>query len=130
MNANITAGWGFASHAFADEFIAALAKALAAHGLDRRAVVQVAIPAERGEGAALVAASRLRLPLISVDRDALAAARLQLLSCSARSIAATGSPSASEAAALCAAGAGAALLGPRLAFGPVTCALACAPAPM
>ncbi len=47
-----------------------------------------------------------------------------MLTRSAASLAATGTGSASEAAALAAAGPGARLLGPRLVLGPVTCALA------
>ncbi len=124
MSGTISAGWGYASHAMAEDLVVALEAALRAYGVPRPALIQVAIPAGRPDGAALVAANRLRLPLFTIARTALTVKELELASNSARSVAATGSPSASEAAALCVAGPGAVLLGPRIAVGPVTCALA------
>jgi cobalt-precorrin 5A hydrolase len=49
---------------------------------------------------------------------------LRTLSHSEASLSAAGTPSVSEAAALAAAGEGARLAGPRIAVGPVTCAIA------
>lgn len=77
--------------------------------------------AKRDEPAIAAAAASLGLPLLYPDITAGAAATLTR---SARVEALLGVPSLAEAAALAAAGPGATLLGPRLAFGRVTCAIA------
>lgn len=77
--------------------------------------------AKRDEPAIAAAAASLGLPLLYPDlTDAVAAT----LTRSARVESLLGVPSLAEAAALAAAGPGATLLGPRLAVGQVTCAIA------
>ena len=97
--------------------LAAVEAARGGRRLDALATVQ----AKRGEPALAEAARRLGLPLLV---GAVADGDPRLISRSAASRAATGSGSASEAAALAAAGPAARLVGPRLALGPVTCAIA------
>ena len=62
------------------------------------------------------------LPLVLVDGDVLA--EMPTLTMSEGSLAAAGTPSVSEAAALAAAGEGARLAGPRIVVDAVTCAIA------
>ena len=115
----IVAGIGCRSGVEAAEVLAAIAAACAAHAvaaLDGLATV----PAKRDEPGLAETARRLGLPLLVVAP----AGDARLLTRSQASRAATGSASASEAAALAAAGPGARLLGPRLAVGRVTCAIA------
>ncbi len=97
--------------------LAAVEAARGGRRLDALATVQ----AKCGEPALAEAARRLGLPLLV---GAVADGDPRLISRSAVSRAATGSGSASEAAALAAAGPAARLVGPRLALGPVTCAIA------
>jgi cobalt-precorrin 5A hydrolase len=99
---------------------AVLAAVEAARG-GRRLDALATVPAKRGEPALAEAARTLGLPLVV---GAVADGDPRLLSRSAASRAATGSGAASEAAALAAAGPEARLVGPRLALGPVTCAIA------
>jgi cobalt-precorrin 5A hydrolase len=121
----IHAGFGFSDRASADDLVAALDLALATHGLDRADVADVAVPANRRDApVGLDAASALGVGLAVISPEALARAGPQCLTRSERSLAATGVPSAAEAAALAAAGPGGRLLGPRLVHGVVTCALA------
>lgn len=77
--------------------------------------------AKRDEPAIAAAAAGLGLPLLHPDVTSAATATLTR---SARVEALLGVPSLAEAAALAAAGLGAKLLGPRLALGRVTCAIA------
>lgn len=114
------AGIGCRRGASADAVLAAIRAACAAAGVagvDALAVV----PAKAEEAGVRAAAAMLGVPVLV---GAVAAGDARLLSHSAASLAASGTPSASEAAALAAAGVGARLIGPRLALGPVTCALA------
>ena len=62
--------------------------------------------------------------MLTVTEAALKEMEERTLSQSAQSLAVTGTPSVSEAAALAAAGEGSRLLGPRIVVGNVTCALA------
>ena len=105
------------------EVLAAVAEARAAHGAGLDALAT--LPPKAGEPALAEAARRLGLPLLVVAP----AEDARLLTLSPASRAATGSGSASEAAALGAAGKDARLLGPRLAVGRVTCAIATGEAP-
>lgn len=75
-------------------------------------------PAKADEPALRAAAVHLGLPLVVAEAGAFASARTLTVT------AATGAPSASEAAALAAAGPGARLTGPRRIAGRVTCAVA------
>lgn len=108
------AGLGCRRGVTADEVLAALD---AAGGADVLAVV----PAKAGEPGIVEAAARRGLPLRVATG---AVARQRLASWSEASVAATGAGSASEVAALAVAGPAGRLLGPRLAVGRVTCAVA------
>lgn len=112
------AGLGSRRGATAAEVVAAVEAALSAAGgrLDALAV----LPAKAAEPGIAEAARRLGLPLVIAD----AAPDDRLATRSAASRAATGAGSASEAAALGAAGPSARLLGPRIVAGRVTCAIA------
>lgn len=113
------AGLGSRHGVSAAEVLAAVAAARAAFGalgLDALA----ALPAKAAEPGFAEAARRLGLPLLIAE----AAADGRLATRSEASRAATGSGSASEAAALGAAGPSARLLGPRIVAGRVTCAIA------
>ncbi|MBP7243317.1 cobalamin biosynthesis protein [Amaricoccus sp.] len=114
------AGIGCRRGATAEEVLAAIAAARARHGLARLDAL-AALDRKRGETGIAEAAARLGLPLLIAEPAGDAPG---MLTRSAASLAATGTGSASEAAALAAAGPGARLLGPRLVLGPVTCALA------
>lgn len=110
------------------EVMEALASALSAHGLGLPALDAIATAeAKRTEPAIGDAARRLGLPLHIIQDDALQAAAEGCLSASEHSLAVSGSPSLSEAAALASIGVGARLLGPRIVHGSVTCALAQSP---
>ena len=122
MSGPLVAGWGHAGAAEAGELLAALAAALERYGRSLAEVAATAAP-EGKETLAAAVAQRLGLPLVIVPMAALRNAD-GLLTRSERSLAATGAGSAAEAAALVAAGAGAALIGPRVAHGRATCALA------
>lgn len=121
----IAAGIGSRKGVSAADVIAAVEAALQAHGLERRALSVLATAAmKRHEAGIVVAGGMLNLPLVYVDREALALTGALVLSHSDASQAAAGTPSVSEAAALAAAGEGARLAGPRITAGPVTCAIA------
>lgn len=81
---------------------------------------------KRSEPGLVAAAARLGLPVLFIAADALAAASPRAVSRSARVEALLGVPSLAETAALAAAGPRSRLLGPRLAVGDVTCAVAVA----
>jgi cobalt-precorrin 5A hydrolase len=100
--------------------VALLHNRLSGHKLER-----IAVPAVKGTEAGLVAAAAARgVPLVLIAQDALEAADARTLTRSARSMDTFNVHSVAEAAALAAAGPGARLLAPRVAVGPVTCALA------
>jgi cobalt-precorrin 5A hydrolase len=123
--AMIAAGIGCRSGVSADEVVAAVRAALAQF---RAAPADLAMLAtgetKRREAGICAAAGELGIPLTVVGEGALRSAASATLSHSPRSLAATGLGSLAEAAALAAAGPEAVLLGPRLALGNVTCALA------
>ncbi len=86
----------------------------------------LAVPEVKSQEPGVHAAARaLALHVMIVGGDDLKRAGVRTLSRSEKSIEVTGAPSASEAAALAAIGERGRLLGPRIAVGPVTCALAC-----
>jgi cobalt-precorrin 5A hydrolase len=85
----------------------------------------IATPAVKGtEGGIRDAAAARGLRLMLIPQSALEAAGPRTLTRSARSMAAMNVHSVAEAAALAAAGPNARLLAPRVAIGPVSCALA------
>lgn len=121
----LVAGLGCTAAATPAQILAALDAALAAAGRPRDALRALATPDHRAGLPGLgTAAAILSLPLTAVppaDRDAAAPRTLSPAPAAARRPM-TASPA--EAAALAAAGPGARLLGPRIAHGPVTVALA------
>ncbi|MDI4665860.1 cobalamin biosynthesis protein [Xanthobacter autotrophicus] len=121
----IVAGIGSKRGVSVDEVLAAFDAALTRAALARDDVALIAAPAVKGGEAGISeAAAKLGLPLVLVPQTQLEAASNRTRTRSERVIALLRVPSAAETAALAAAGAHARLLGPRLALGPVTCALA------
>ena len=121
----IVAGIGCSKGVSAAQVIAAVDAALGAYGLKKTDLSALATAAmKRDEQGIVQAGQSLGLEIVIVDEDVLRAAGARTLSRSQASLEASGLPSLSEAAALAAAGEGASLLGPRVAVGRVTCALA------
>ena len=104
---------------------AALEAAVQCNALADGRLNLIAAPAVKGAEAGLLAAAAARGVLLKlIPQQMLEAANSRTLTRSARSMAAMNVHSVAEAAALAAAGPNARLLGPRIAVGPVTCALA------
>jgi len=123
--AMIVAGVGCRAGASAGEIEAAIAAALDRAGLASGALDMIATaPAKASEPGIAAAASARGAKLVVVPQAALEAAGARTVTRSERVAALTGVPSLSEAAALAAGGPSARLLAPRVAVGPVTCALA------
>lgn len=121
----IVAGVGSKRGVSAADVLAALDAALERVGLERDAVKVVATPAVKGGEVGIAeAAAQLGLPLVLVPQGQLEAMADHTLSHSDRVVALLRVPSAAETAALAAGGPEAQLLGPRVALGSVTCALA------
>lgn len=119
----IVAGIGARKKVTADEVLAVLDAALVTHGLPRAAIsALVSSRAKSAEPGIVEAASQLGIACQGLSDELLRG--VETITRSEASIAATGFASLSEAAALAAAGPGGSLLGPRVALGPVTCALA------
>lgn len=119
----IVAGFGCGKGVGAGEVVAAYRAALACHRL--AGATMLAAPAVKSKEKGLCeAAIELGLVLLPVETEDLARCADHVLTRSERVRSVLGVPSASEAAALHAAGAGSCLLGPRIVFGRVTCALA------
>ncbi len=119
----IVAGFGFRQGVSSGDILAALDAALTLHG--RPAVSALATSQDKAAEPGMVEAGRtLRQPVTALTQDKLLAVADRTLTHSPRSFQATGLPSLSEAAALAAAGDSARLLGPRVAVGTATCALA------
>lgn len=121
----IVAGFGSKRGVSMDDVLAALDAALARAGLSRADVSVVATPAVKGGEAGISeAAAKLNLPLVLVPPTRLEAASSRAETRSERVVRLFRVPSVAETAALAAGGAAARLMGPRIALGPVTCALA------
>lgn len=119
------AGIGCRESASAADILGAVDAALAVHALDRDALSGLVVLPNRADAMAPAeAAAILGLARITAGAQELERVRPALLTHSEASIRATGFGSAAEAAALAAAGPGGRLLGPRIAKGPATCALA------
>jgi cobalt-precorrin 5A hydrolase len=104
---------------------AALAAAMQSSSLVDGRLALIAAPEVKGIEPGLLAAAAARGVLLKlIPQHMLEAANSRTLSRSARSMAAMNVHSVAEAAALAAAGPHARLLAPRIAVGPVTCALA------
>jgi cobalt-precorrin 5A hydrolase len=121
----IAAGIGCRKAISAAQIEAALQTALRRNALADSRLGLIAAPAVKGAEAGLRAAAAARGVLLQlIPQPLLEAANPRTLTRSARSMAAMNVHSVAEAAALAAAGPHARLLGPRVAVGPVTCALA------
>ena len=114
------AGIGCKAGVSAADVLAAIDAALSKNGAMREDLEALAVIAHKAEEQGVAAAAeKLGLPLRVMEL----AGEVATLTASERSFAATGQGSASEAAALAAAGNGGRLLGARVVVGPVTCAL-------
>ena len=121
----IVAGVGCRKAISAAQVESAIEAALLHNRLSGRVLERIAVPAVKGTEAGIVAAAAARgVPLVLVAQNALEAADARTVTRSARSMDTFNVHSVAEAAALAAAGPGARLLAPRVAVGPVTCALA------
>ncbi|HML08648.1 MAG TPA: cobalamin biosynthesis protein [Xanthobacteraceae bacterium] len=125
----IVAGVGCRQGAPAPDIEAAIRAALARANIAVDALGAVAtIVAKRSEVGIQAAAARLGVAVILVSEADIKAASERAATRSERVLALMGVPSVAETAALAAAGPSARLLGPRLAVGAATCALAVADA--
>jgi cobalt-precorrin 5A hydrolase len=123
----IVAGIGCRKGASADEVKAAIETALGQVGLSAEALGFIATSdGKGGEVGIEAAASAYGVPLVLVGPADLETAGTRTQSSSPRVHALIGVPSVAEAAALAAGGPKARLILPRIAVGPVTCALASA----
>jgi len=121
----IVAGVGCRKAISAAQVESAIEAALLRNRLAGHRLSLIAVPAVKGAEAGIVAAAAARgVLLVLIAQNALEAASARTLTRSARSMDALNVHSVAEAAALAAAGPGARLLAPRVAVGPVTCALA------
>lgn len=121
----IIAGIGCRSGVGMEEVIAAIEAVLARDGVESVDLLALATDEKRGAEEGIIAAgNRLVLPVMKLDIDALRAAAARTVTRSERVEALTGLPSLAECAALAAAGPASRLLGPRIAVGSVTCAIA------
>ena len=123
----IVAGIGCRSGVSAEQVESALAAALAPISLAGRTLSLIAAPAAKGhEPGIIAAAAARRIPLVLISQRDLEAANPRTLTHSEHAMIVMNVHSVAEAAALAGAGPTSRLLGPRIAIGPVTCALACA----
>jgi cobalt-precorrin 5A hydrolase len=121
----ITAGIGCRKAISAAQVEAALQTALRLNAIADSRLGLIAAPEVKGSEAGLRAAAAARGVLLQlIPQPLLEAANPRTLTRSVRSMAAMNVHSVAEAAALAAAGPRARLLTPRIAVGPVTCALA------
>lgn len=125
------AGVGCRMAAGVDDILGVVRLALACNGLEQSALSALAcIPARADHAAIREAAATLALPLITANAEALAQVADRCITRSGASLAATGLPSASEAATLAVADsmthAESRLIGPRNASPQATCAISCA----
>jgi cobalt-precorrin 5A hydrolase len=119
------AGVGCKSGASAGEIEAAIAEALSRAASSREALTALATSLAKGDEPGIAAAAAARgLKLVLVSQYDLESAGARVVTRSERVLALTGVPSVAEAAALAAAGPASRLVGPRVAVGPATCALA------
>lgn len=121
----IVAGLGYRSQATAAELVRAVEHALADFRLERTDLDAIAAAPLKRDSAALEEAARLLAVRYMVpDIESIRRTEPLVRTSSIQSIRHAGTPSASEAAAIAAAGAKARLLGPRIVVSGVTCAIA------
>jgi cobalt-precorrin 5A hydrolase len=128
----MVAGIGCRAGVTAEEVESALAAALAVALLPALPAGQtlsvIATPAAKAHEPGIIAAAAARgVPLVLIAQSDLEATDSRTLTHSERAMTAMNVHSVAEAAALAGAGPASRLLGPRIAVGPVTCALACVP---
>jgi cobalt-precorrin 5A hydrolase len=125
----VVAGIGCRAGVTAEQVAAALDAALGtAVRTSVLTIDAIATPVSKGDESGINAVASARgVPLMLIHQDALEAANARTLTRSAHSLNAMNVNSVAETAALAGAGEDASLLGPRVAVGPVTCALATAP---
>jgi cobalt-precorrin 5A hydrolase len=123
--AMIIAGLGCRKAILAAQVESAIEAALRRNQIEAHRLGVIAVPAVKGMEAGIVAAAAARgVRLVLITQDALEEADLRTMTRSARSMNTLNVQSVAEAAALAAAGPNSRLLAPRIAIGPVTCALA------
>jgi cobalt-precorrin 5A hydrolase len=123
--AMIAAGIGCRKAIVAEQVELAIAAALRQNQIEADRLEVIAVPAVKGTEAGVVAVAAARgVLLVLISQDALEEADLRTVTRSARSMATLNVQCVAEAAALAAAGPHSRLLAPRVAVGPVTCALA------
>jgi cobalt-precorrin 5A hydrolase len=123
--AMMVAGIGCRRGASAASIEAAVVAACAQAGVATSELQFIATSAAKGDEPGIAAAaSAIGVPLLLVSQCDLTAASGRTTTRSERVVALTGVPSVAEAAALAAGGPAARLIAPRIAVGPVTCALA------
>lgn len=121
----IVAGIGCRRNIAAAEVEAAIEAALRELLVTAGSLSLIAIPSVKaGESGIFAAAAARGVGLVLIPQSALEAVSERTLTRSAHSMASMNVHSVAEAAALAGAGATGRLLGPRVATGPVTCALA------
>lgn len=121
----LVAGFGFRKAVSVAEVECALAVALRKQQLTDAQLTRIAAPAAKaGEAAIERVAAQRGVLLAWICQAALETASPHTLTRSARALATLNVHSVAEAAALVGAGPHGRLLGPRIAVGPVTCALA------
>ncbi len=121
----IVAGIGCRKGVSTSQVLDAVESALREHGLSPSSLSGLATAKLKADEQAIFAAGEeLRLPVFLVDGPAMRMVSLRGLTRSGPSLAAAGTPSVCETAALAATGHRARLLGPRIVHGPVTCAIA------
>ena len=123
----MVAGIGCRSGVSAEQVQSAVVAALAAILPVGQTVSAIATPAAKShEPGIIAAAAALGIPLVLIAQSDLEAADPRTLTQSEHAMTVMNVHSVAEAAALAGAGPSSRLLGPRIAIGPVTCALACA----
>jgi cobalt-precorrin 5A hydrolase len=123
--AMIVAGIGCRKAIVAAQVESAIEAALRYNRIKGDQLGVIAVPAMKGTEAGIVEAAAARgVLLVLITQDALEEADLRTVTRSARSMDTLNVQSVAEAAALAAAGPNSRLLAPRVAIGPVTCALA------
>ena len=121
----IVAGIGCRKAIVAEQVESAIETALRQNHIEGHRLGVIAVPAVKGAEAGIVEAAAARgVLLVLIAQDALEEADLRTVTRSARSMDTLNVQSVAEASALAAAGPNSRLLAPRVAVGPVTCALA------
>ena len=125
----IVAGIGCKKGANSEAIATAIRAAQKAVGITAAPDQIATLDDKRAEQGILQAAEQLAIPIVFLSRDQLSQFADAALTSSIKVKAVKGVPSVAETAALAAAGQGGKLLGPRVAVGDATCAIATGAAP-